>query len=340
LTSLVIFTINFMIPEDKKTAVSKALQQTFGAAEFENIRQLTAGLSTALIYRFVVKGKAYLLRIITSNEAVADPTWWFDSMRAGAEAGIAPRVWYASTEDKIAITDFIDAKPFPPEEARLKMPVLLKCLHTLPNFPNRLNYLDVADIFIKKYRAGNILPAEMTDELFTQYEKIRKVYPRNESDLVGCHNDLKPENILFDGERPWLVDWEAAFINDRYFDLAIVANFVVITDKDEREYLKNYFSEEPTEYQFARFFLMRQVLHMAYFTFFMNLLPAAGKTFDWDLPRPGFREYNDRMWAGEIDLKDIEERQQYAWAHMEQLRHNFGLNRFEEALEIVGNNIS
>jgi len=325
-----------MIPEDKKMAVSRALQQTFGATEFEEISQLTAGLSTALIFRIVVHSKAYLLRIITSNDAVKDPTWWFDCMRTGAEAGIAPKVWYTSVEDKIAITDFIDAKPFPVNEARVKLPRLLKKLHTLPGFPNRLNYLDVADIFIKKYRAANVLPEDMTSGLFTQYQKIRDTYPRNPEDLVGCHNDLKPENILFDGDRPWLVDWEAVFINDRYFDLAMVANFVVVTDDDEWEYLKNYFGELPTEYQLARFFLMRQILHMAYFTFFMNLLTAAGKPFDWDLPRPEFREYNDRMWAGGVDLKDIEERQQYAWVHMEQLRHNFGLKRFEKALEIVG----
>ncbi|MEO6980093.1 MAG: hypothetical protein ABI113_17010 [Mucilaginibacter sp.] len=42
------------------------------------------------------------------------------------------------------------------------------------------------------------------------------------------------------------------------------------------------------------------------------------------------------MWAGDIDLKNIEERQQYAWVHMEQLRYNFELKRFEEALAIVG----
>ena len=64
-----------MIPEDKKMAVSRALQQTFGATEFEEISQLTAGLSTALIFRIVVHSKTYLLRIITSNDAVKDPTW-------------------------------------------------------------------------------------------------------------------------------------------------------------------------------------------------------------------------------------------------------------------------
>lgn len=35
---------------------------------------------------------------------------------------------------------------------------------------------------------------------------------------------MKPENILFDGVRSRLVDWEAASLNDRYTDLAVVAN--------------------------------------------------------------------------------------------------------------------
>jgi thiamine kinase-like enzyme len=37
--------------------------------------------------------------------------------------------------------------------------------------------------------------------------------------MVSCHSDPKPENILFDGQRVWLVDWHAAIVNDRYFDL-------------------------------------------------------------------------------------------------------------------------
>src|ERR1022692_2472698 len=40
---------------------------------------------------------------------------------------------------------------------------------------------------------------------------------KNESNWVSSHNDLTPENSLFDGDRGWLVDWEAAFLNDRYF---------------------------------------------------------------------------------------------------------------------------
>ena len=34
-----------MIPEEKKDAVSRALQNAFGVSEYDDIRQLTAGLS-------------------------------------------------------------------------------------------------------------------------------------------------------------------------------------------------------------------------------------------------------------------------------------------------------
>jgi len=66
--------------------------------------------------------------------------------------------------------------------------------------------------------------------------------------MVSSHNDLKPENVLFDGERVWLVDWEAAFLNDRYHDLAMVANFVVNNSEEEEAYLGTYFWKAPSEY--------------------------------------------------------------------------------------------
>ena len=61
--------------------------------------------------------------------------------------------------------------------------------------------------------------------------------------MVSSHNDLKPQNIRFDGKHIWLVDWESAFLNDRYADLAVVANFFVKDEAHEEEYLTTYFGE-------------------------------------------------------------------------------------------------
>jgi thiamine kinase-like enzyme len=326
-----------MIPEAKKTAVKQALQLTFGVSEFEDISLLTAGLSSALIFRMVVLGKPYLLRIITRDDAINDPSHWYNCMEMAAKIGIAPHVWYTSFTDRISITDFIAAKPFAITGAAMMIPDLLKRLHALPAFPYRLNYLDAVDGFIQKFQAAGILPKSMTSELFNQYKRITNVYPRNFHELVSCHNDLKPENILFDGERVWLVDWEAAFLNDRYADLAMVANFVITNDDEEKDYLKRYFGEEVNEYHHARFFLMQQVYHMSYFTFFMLLCSAASVPIDLNLPRPNFRTFHDDIWAGKVDLADHDARQLYAWVHMEQLKHNLRLKRFDDSLRIVSN---
>jgi hypothetical protein len=45
-----------MIPENKQPVVEKALQIAFGVNQFESIKMLTKGLSTALIFRIEVKG--------------------------------------------------------------------------------------------------------------------------------------------------------------------------------------------------------------------------------------------------------------------------------------------
>jgi thiamine kinase-like enzyme len=325
----------FMIPEEKKAAVKQALQVAFGVSKFDDISLLTEGLSSALIFKITLLDKPYLLRIIMSTDEVADPAHWYDCMTSAANAGLAPRVWYTNTDDRVSITDFVEKRAFPISEARVKLPELLKRLHSLPPFPARLNYLERMDGFVQNFRASKILPESMTDEIFRRYEDIKSVYPRNTDELVSCHNDLKPENMLYDGERPWLVEWEAAFLNDPYMDLSVVANFVVLSDDDEKDYLKTYLGREATEYDHARFFLMRQMLHLFYFTVFMMICARGGKTIDLNLPRPGFREFHDSMWAGQIDLKHEDAKLLYAWVHMEELSHNIQQQRFEDSLSIV-----
>ncbi|HEY4967578.1 MAG TPA: phosphotransferase [Puia sp.] len=324
-----------MIPEEKKDAVSRALQNAFGVSEYDDIRQLTAGLSTALIFRMVVLGRPYLLRIITRTDAISDPTHQINCLKAPTEAGLAPKLLYTSVEDRILITDFIEAKPFPLAEARLKMPDLLKRLHALPRFPNRINYLETMDGIVRKFQEAKILPESMTGEIFNRYRKILDVYPNNPENWVSCHNDCKPENILYDGERPWLVDWEAAFPNDRYTDLAVVGNFLVTNEDEEKEYLRIYFGEEPGEYYHARFFLMTQLMHVFYFIFFMKIVFATGKAIDPDSPKPDFREFHNDIWAGKISLKGDDTRLEYAWTHFQQLQNNLRLKRFGESLRVA-----
>ena len=325
-----------MIPENKQVAVKKALHAAFGVHDFEDIQPLLKGLSSALIFKIMVRGNPYLLRVITRTDAMGDPAFFYGCMKVAAEAALAPPIYYLSIEDRISITGFIEAHPFPIPEAKRRMPLLLRQLHSLPRFPYRIHYFDAMEGFMAKFRATSMLPENATKDMFDSYQHIASIYPRNDqSSWVSCHNDLKPENIIYDGLHPWLVDWEGAFLNDRYLDLAVVANFVVKSEDDEVEYLESYFGEPVDAYKRARFFVMSQMLHLYYFTLFM-LFGYTGKPMDVNsLDKPDFRVFIERIWNGEIDLANSDAKLQYAWVHREAFMRNIQTKRLDESLRII-----
>src|SRR5215212_8056719 len=162
-----------MIPKAKQPAVTRALQAAFGVNEYEDIRLLTGGLSTALAFKIVVGGNPYLLKILRT-EVISDPAHEFACMQTTAEAGIAPRIWYANVEDRVLISDFVEARPFPDDMALRIVPVL-RTLHSLPGFPkmmNNMNYLDVMDGIARRFQAAKLLPDSATEEVFRRYADV------------------------------------------------------------------------------------------------------------------------------------------------------------------------
>jgi hypothetical protein len=323
-----------MIPQEKSAAVFRGLNKAFGATDIEDIRSMTKGLSSDLVFRIAVQGSPYLLRIMTRMDEWMDPGRIFACMSAAAEAGLAPCVRYSNAEDGISITDFVEAVPFPATQALVQLPGTLRRLHALPLFPKAFNYVTAHNVFIWRFRKAGLLPKDEMEEIFTRYDQVCAAYPRLDSDIVSCHSDLKPENVLFDGHRIWLVGWQAALLNDRYFDLAIVANLVVNNDSEERAYLQEYFGQPPDEYQLARMFLMRQVMHMLSAAVFL-LLGSPGKPVDQSEKAPEFKYFQQRIWAGEVNLADNDMKTVYGRVHWEQLLQNVRRARFDEALRIV-----
>src|SRR5579863_4226967 len=333
-----------MIPQEKSEAVIRGLREAFGVTAFEDIRVLSQGsFSKVLVFRIVVRGTPYLLRIIMRAD---DPTRHFACMKEAAVAGLAPRVWYANAEDKISITDFVEAVPFSVAEALRRMPATLRALHALAPFPRIENHINTScmfllnegpalDAILRRCRAATVLPKSESDEMFELYAQVAAVYPRDGSDMVSSHNDLfKPDNILFDGHRVWLVDWEAAFLNDRYADLAVVANLLVTNDAEEEMFLREYFGQAPNRYQLARFFVMQQVAHIFYTMAFLLLSPPANPP-EQNAKTPEFREFHRRFWAGEFKLEDSQIKAVYGRAHLEQLLQNAQQPRFKEALKMI-----
>lgn len=325
-----------MIPEHQQVAVKRALLRTFNVETFDDIQQLTKGLSGALVFKITVQGNPYLLRVVTRTDAFGDPTFYYGCMEVAAEKEVAPRIHYLSIEDRISITDFIREKPFSIATAQTTLPHLLRNMHALPKFPFRLNYFETMERFLPQFAAANLLPIHETKALFEFYERIVSVYPRHDQEnWVASHNDSKPDNIIFDGQRPWFVDWESAFLNDRYFDLAIVGNFVTTNEAEEISFLEAYFEKAINDYQYARFFLMQEVLHLYYFIFLMVFDQGEKPIEVSKIKQHDFRKFHNEMWNGEISLADTDAKREYALLHLEQFRVKAGSGRFEDALRVV-----
>jgi aminoglycoside phosphotransferase (APT) family kinase protein len=331
---------DLMIPPEKSEAVTRGLREAFGVTKFDDIHVIK-DLASSKVFRVIVRGSPFLLKISTR---ASDPARPYGCMKAAADAGLAPRVWYTNNEDNISITDFVEAKPLPVSDALVRLPAVLRALHALPPFGRApfnttctflLNKGPMLDGFLEKFRALNILSKAESDEFFSCYAELTAVYPHDDVEMVSSHNDLfKPDNILFDGQHIWLVDWEAAFLNDRYADLAVVANQLVTNDQEETAYLQKYFGTAPNEYQLARVHLMQQIAHVFYTMAFL-FQGSSGQPIDWSGTVPEFVDYHRRMWAGDVDLADKDVKILYGRVHWERLLQNVRQARYKEALEII-----
>ena len=317
--------------------MTRALQAAFGVNEYEDICPLTGGLSSAMAFKIVVRKNPYLLKILRT-EVISDPRNEFACMQTAAEAGIAPRIWYAAVEDRLLITDFVEAKPYPDDLAYL-IASTIRRLHSLPHFPSPKmgNYFTTMDGLVRQFQAAHLVPESATAELFRRFGELLRVYPQNDTDQVSSHNDLKPQNIRFDGEHLWLVDWESTFLNDRYVDLAIAANFFVKDEAQEEGYLRVYFGDSAGEYRRARFYLVRQALSMFYAALLLLEAARAGLTFAADITVPNFREYHQNLILDKVDMMSTESKLQYGMLHLREAQQAMRTQRFEDAVARVSN---
>ena len=330
-----------LIPESKVEAVEKALQQAFNTKTVESIMPLAGGLSSALVYKIVVNGKPYVLRIIMQINPLSEPVRQYTCMKLAAQAGIAPHVYYASTEDALSITEYIETVPFAGNVSShdallIELAKTIKRVHSTPLFPKLVNYLDGIDGFIRDFKASKILPESATAELFSLYSQIQQAYPRYDTDVVSSHNDLNGNNILFDGQKIWIIDWEAAFENDRYVDLANVGNFYISDQAQEEIYLRAYFGDSLDEYKRARFFLMQQVCHMFYAMIMLKFAAAlkpAGGAHNESMDVPRIKDFRAQLSADRASLASYEGQLLFGKVLLNEMLHNMKTPRFAEAID-------
>lgn len=332
-----------IIPASKHAIVEKALMRVFNKSGVEDISLLTGGLSTALVYKITLGNRNYLLRLVMSVDTLNDPVRQYLCMGLAAEAGIAPKVYYTSNEDGLAITDFIDARPLgnafsTPSELLSALAGVIRAIHALPLFPPLVDFLDGVDMFIQQFKTSGMFPETITAECFERYAEIRKHYPRHEMGAVSSHNDLNPNNILFDGKKIWIVDWEAAFRNDKYVDLAIIAKSFAADPKKEDHLLQSYFSRTPTGYERACFFIMKQVCSMYYAMVMLNLATAskpADYLHDANMNIPELADFYSDLTQKKIALETYEGKLLYGKTLLNEMLRSMKSTTFSQSMQLI-----
>jgi aminoglycoside phosphotransferase (APT) family kinase protein len=328
------------LPVDKRPAIDRGLLAAFGSTTLDTITPVSGGLSGAGVHRIEIGGRAYLLRLDGPRDGLRDPARSHACMKIAAEAGLAPRVLYADAEAGFAITDFVVARPsMVPRTALIaQLGQAVRALHDTPAFPPLVDYLDGLDNLTAQALGSGLPTPTMVAKARAVQVALTTAYRRLEPQLVSSHNDLNPGNIVHDGQRPWLIDWDAAFLADRYVDLAAVANVYARERADEAALLEAYFGEPPTPDRQARLYLARQISHLFHAMIFISM--AAGE-------RPGTRlndsggddrslaQLHAALSVGEPVLAVWDGRVAYGLAHLAEALANVGDPRFAEATRLA-----
>jgi hypothetical protein len=331
------------IPEALRPAIDRALLTAFGTSELDGIAPLSGGLSGAAVFRIRVGGIAYALRVTQARDELRDPARGFACMRIAAEACLAPTVRYANPEDGVAIMDLLAAQPLShyPGDGRamiVELAQAVRVLHAAPPFPALVDYMDGLQSLINLHRASGLIDPAATEELFDRYAGLAAVYRTAPGDLVSSHNDLNPGNIIYDGRRLWLIDWEAAFLADRYVDLATLANWFGLEAGGETLLLTTYFNAPPTEEQRARLTVMRTVNHVFAGAIFLNTAAAErpqAAASDRNLSGPSLAELHARLRTGAFAFDVWENRLDYGRARLAQALADLKTDAIATALKVI-----
>jgi aminoglycoside phosphotransferase len=308
--------------ERHQPAVDRALLAAFRTTTLDSAMPLSGGLSGAGLWRIRVGGIPYVLKIDGSRHAVIDPARAYACMRIAAAAFLAPRVRYAEPADGIVIMEHVA----PVSLAEYAGPALIvelaqaaRLLHQTPAFPPQTDYLDGVSGLIDQFRALDVLDSAATEDLFAFWAELRAGYRTRPADLVSSHNDLNPGNIVYDGGRLWLVDWDAAFLADRFVDLATLANWFTRDAAGEAALLATYFGRAPDPQEQARFEIMRLVNHVFAGVIFLAGAAAerpGARLDDRTLAGPGLADIHAQLRTGQFAMLEWENRVTYGKARL------------------------
>jgi aminoglycoside phosphotransferase (APT) family kinase protein len=191
------------------------------------IEPIGVGLSGAGVYRVTAGGAPFVLKIAADGQAHAW-TSCVETLRAAADAGIAPRVVHVDAERRAIVSELVVDRGFLPSlmDPRTRGAMIERLGTTLA----RVHALPLASSLPADPRAllAQLAPVAAGAPAFVGEAVARALAEQPPAALspVTSHNDVNPTNLVWDGERIVLLDWDMAGPNEPLYDLAALAIFL------------------------------------------------------------------------------------------------------------------
>jgi thiamine kinase-like enzyme len=132
---------------------------------------------------------------------------------------------------KYALLEYIEGNPLDGMSA--DFPKIIKEIHTAKLNVRARNFYKTANVYLKKIPV-EYLNSEMIRQIPTLFNIINK-FPQ---DIALCHNDLNPNNFVQSINKLYILDFEYASINDKYFDFASIKTF--LNENNFKDFTQKY----------------------------------------------------------------------------------------------------
>lgn len=256
--------------------VSQALVAVLGSRPIDRRLQVFGGASGATLVRV----DAGDLRLLIRHEGPITPLLKrnphrFTAMKLAAEAGVAPRVHYIDETTGLTITDFIIQKPFldfpgGPASLACALGEMLRRLQCEVQFPPLVDYRELlGDMLVHSVSSG-FFGGGVLDPYGTAFAQLVRGLDWSTENLVASHNDPNPNNILFDGDRLWLIDWEAGYRNDPMVDLGIISDTFATAPVELEALFTGWLGRSPQRAERDRFNAVRRLTRLYYACFLLH----------------------------------------------------------------------
>ena len=274
------------------------------------IQPIVMGQSGAGVYAVSTDRGEYVLRV---QGTMVEASFWAQHLlvqRRAAEAGVAPAIVHVDEAERAVVATRVTGVPLatalgdPEQRGRALASVVekLRALHALDTTGvQERDPVGFARGVYEKQRPRPGYPGWAALE--ATFEHIQAALVRDPRRVVG-HNDLNPTNILWDGTAAWLVDWDVAGLAHPHYDLAVLANFLLLADEAAYGLLALHDHAPADEAARATFASLRRVAAAISGLAFLSLLPdLAGLAAPTRADAPTLADCYAEMRTGALDLQ-------------------------------------